>query len=85
MIFVSMAINIVIFLLIFNWSYLSNRRNNPDYPAKPVSQAIVFPLALAVIFTLLVDAYRGIMYYQLIMFLVAGLILFGVFYLNKKK
>ncbi len=77
---VSLTINIILFLLIFNWSYLQQRRMNPYYPPKPIAQSILFPVGLAVAFTLLVDAYRGIMYYQLIMFLMVAALLFWKLY-----
>ncbi|HRY13101.1 MAG TPA: hypothetical protein P5309_05980 [Syntrophomonadaceae bacterium] len=78
-----MAINSIIFLLIFNWSYIQKRRVDPNYPPKPIAQSILFPLGLAVAFTMLVDAYRGVMYYQLIMFLLVAALLFWMFYGKK--
>ena len=84
MIFLSMLINTCVFLLLFNWSYLNKRKTNPNHPPKPVAQSLLFPIALAVVFTLLVDSYRGIMYYQLILFLLVGGFLFWIFYIKKK-
>ncbi|MCX5780638.1 MAG: hypothetical protein NTV45_07460, partial [Firmicutes bacterium] len=70
--FISLAINIVVFLLLFNWSYLQKKRLNPAYPNKPVAQSILFPVGLSVAYTLLVDAYKGIFYYQMVLFLVVA-------------
>jgi len=81
--FVSLAINTVIFLLIFNWSYLQKRRTDPQHPPKPIAQSLLFPIGLAIAFTLLVDAYRGIMYYQLMMFLLVTVVLVWKFYGSK--
>jgi hypothetical protein len=78
--FVSLAINSVAFLLLFNWSYLQKKRKCPAYPAKPIAQSIVFPVALGIAYTLLIDAYKGIFYYQFILFMVVALILFWKLY-----
>jgi len=70
------VINILIFLLIFNWSYIQKKRLDPSYPNKPITSSLLFPAALAVAYTLLVDAYKGVIYYQLILFLVVAAVLY---------
>jgi hypothetical protein len=70
-------------LLLFNWSYFQKKRRDPSYPDKPIAQSILFPVALAIAFTFLVDAYRGIMYYQMILFLIVAAVLFWKIYLKK--
>ena len=78
--FVSMAINTLAFLLVFNWSYIQKRRHDPDYPPKPIAQSIIFPVGLGIAYTILVDAYKGIIYYQMILFLVVAGVLFWKLY-----
>lgn len=71
----------MIFLLIFNWSYVQKKRQDPSYPDRPLAQSLLFPLALAGAYTLLIDAYKGIFYYQFIIFLVvAGVLYWKIFY-----
>ncbi|NLN86325.1 MAG: hypothetical protein GX133_01765 [Syntrophomonadaceae bacterium] len=62
---------------------MQKKRNDPHHPTKPIAQSILFPVGLAVAFTLLVDAYRGIVYYQLIMFSVVAALLFWMLYIKK--
>ncbi|WP_207635327.1 hypothetical protein [Syntrophomonas wolfei] len=50
-----------------------------------MSQLILFPLALGVVFTLIVDVFRGFMLYQLLIFLLAALLLYWIFYVLKKS
>ena len=78
--FFSLAFNTLIFLLIFNWSYLQKKRLNPDIQAKPLAQSVFFPVGLAIAFTLLVDAYKGILYYQIMLFLIVAALLFWKIY-----
>lgn len=84
MIIVSLIINTVIFFLISNWSYLQKKKADPNYPERPLTKVILFPLALGVVFTLIVDAFKGVMVYQLILFLVAALLLYWIFFIMNK-
>jgi Flp pilus assembly protein TadB len=85
MIIFSLILNTAIFFLVLNFSYIKKKRENPAYPDKPVSQLILFPLALGVVFTLIVDVFRGFMLYQLLIFLLAALLLYWIFYVLKKS
>lgn len=85
MTFISLALNILVFFLLFNWSYLQKRRTYPDYPQKPLTQFIVFPMLLGIAYTVLVDAYKGIFYYQMILFLVVAGVLFWKLFGFKKN
>ncbi|NLO20785.1 MAG: hypothetical protein GX119_02135 [Syntrophomonadaceae bacterium] len=85
MIIISLIINTVIFFLISNWSYLQKKKKNPDYPDRPLTKVILFPLALGIVFTLIVDAFKGVMVYQLILFLVAAVLLYWIFFVMNKK
>ncbi|MDD2509770.1 MAG: hypothetical protein PHG94_01350 [Syntrophomonas sp.] len=85
MIFFSLILNTAIFFIALNLSYIKKKRENPAYPDKPVSQLILFPLALGVVFTLIVDVFKGFMLYQLLIFLLAALLLYWIFYVLKKS
>ena len=84
MIFFSLILNTAIFFIVLNFSYIKKKRENPAYPDKPVSQLILFPLALGVVFTLIVDVFRGFMLYQLLIFLLCFYIGFFM-YLRKAR
>ena len=84
MIIISLIINTVLFFLISNWSYLQKKKADPDYPIRPLTKVILFPLALGIVFTLIVDAFKGIMVYQLILFLVAAVLLYWIFFIMNK-
>ncbi len=64
---------------------MRNRRANPEFPEKPFSQLVLFPVALGVIFTLIVDAFKGIIFYQLLLFLVSAILLYWIFYKVKPR
>lgn len=81
----SLVINTLIFFLVLNASYWRRRRDNPDYPPKPATQVYLFPLALGVVFTLIVDQFRGIVMYQMFVFLAMALLLFWIFYILPGK
>jgi hypothetical protein len=85
MIVVSLIINTLIIFLVLNISYIRKKRENPDYPDKPFSKLVLFPLALGIVFTLIVDGFRGIMVYQLALFAVAALLLYWIFYILAAK
>jgi multisubunit Na+/H+ antiporter MnhC subunit len=80
MIAVSLIINTALFFLLLNMGYFRRRRQDPACPEKPFHQLYLFPLALGVVFTLIVDSFRGIVIYQMIIFLAAALLLYWIFY-----
>jgi hypothetical protein len=80
MIAVSLLINTMLFFMILNLGYIRRRRHNPDMPPKPFHQLYLFPLALGIVFTLIVDSFRGIVLYQMMIFLAVTLLLYWVFF-----
>jgi len=62
MTFLSLLINTAIFFFVMNYSYFKRKKENPDYPDKPVSQVVLFPLAVGIVFSLIVDSFRGACY-----------------------
>jgi hypothetical protein len=80
MIIVSLIINSLIFFAILNYSYLAKKKHDPDLPDKPFAQMWLFPLCLGIIFTILVDAFKGVMFYQLILFVLAAILLYWIFF-----
>lgn len=84
MIVISLVINTLLFFLVLNYSYLANKRKDPDYPDKPLARLLLFPLCLGIVFTILVDAFKGIMFYQLILFVLAAILLYWIFYVVRK-
>lgn len=85
MIFLSLLINTILFFLVLNFSYIKQKRTDPNYPDKPFSKLVLFPLALGIIFTLIVDVFKGIFIYQIIFFLIAALLLYWIFYILNSK
>ncbi len=85
MIAISLIINTVIFFLITNWSYLQKKKADPDYPTRSLTKVILFPLALGIVFTLIVDAFKGVMIYQLILFLLAAVLLYWIFFVMNNR
>jgi len=71
--------------LVINYSYFKRKREDPNYPDKPVSQVVLFPLAVGIVFSLIVDSFRGSMLYQLLLFAVAVLLLYWIFFIVNKK
>jgi len=80
MIAVSLLINTALFFLLLNMGYYRRRRQDPGYPEKPFHQLYLFPLALGIVFTLIVDSFRGIVMHQMMIFLAAALLLYWIFY-----
>lgn len=80
MILVSLIINSLIFFLVLNLNYLRRKRTDPGHPDKPFSKLVLFPLALGTVFTLIVDGFKGIVVYQLLIFALAALLLYWIFY-----
>ncbi|MEN6328540.1 MAG: hypothetical protein ABFD18_20320 [Syntrophomonas sp.] len=85
MIFISLLINSVIFFFLLNFSYIKKKKENPNYPDKPISKLLLFPLALGIVFTLVMDVFKGIMFYQMLLFALAALLLYWIFYVLSKK
>ncbi len=86
MIYLSLTINCLLFFLLLNLSYIKNRRADTGYPEKPFSKLVVFPLTLGIIFTILMDVMKGLMFYQILIFLFAAALLYLFFYVfNGKK
>lgn len=81
MIFLSLLVNTLLFFIIFNLSYIKQKKADPHYPDKPFSKLVLFPLALGIIFTLIVDVFKGIFIYQIIIFIIAALLLYWIFYI----
>lgn len=81
----SLLINIIIFFLLVNIRYFGLKRQDPNYPAKPFAQMIVFPIALGVAFTLLFDIIKGFMFYQFIIFGVVAAVLYWLFYVAGRR
>jgi len=81
----SFLLNTLVFVLLFNWSYIQKRRKDPDYPPKPIARSLIFPVALGIAYTFLVDIYKGIFFYQLFLFLIVALVLFWKLYTPKKN
>ncbi|HPF44256.1 MAG TPA: hypothetical protein PKV15_06110 [Syntrophomonadaceae bacterium] len=86
MIYLSLAINCLLFFVLLNLSYIKNRRADPDYPEKPFSKLVVFPLTLGILFTILMDVMKGLMFYQILIFIFSAALLYLFFYVfNGKK
>jgi len=85
MLILSLLINIILFFLIFNIGYLNRKKTNPATPDKPISQMYLFPLAIAILFTLIMDAVKGIFYYQMLIFIVAAILIYLLFYKAGQK
>lgn len=85
MIFLSFILNTLLFFVVLNLSYLKEKRQNPDYPDKPFSKLVLFPLALGIVFTLIIDMFKGIFFYQILLFGLAALFLYWIFYVFGKK
>ena len=85
MLIISLLINIIIFFLIFNMGYLNKKKTNPATPDKPLSQMYLFPIAIAILFTLIMDAFKGIFFYQMLVFVVTAILIYLLFYKAGQK
>jgi len=85
MIILSLILNTLLFFVVFNISYINQKRLDPDYPDKPFSKLVLFPLALGIVFTLIIDMFKGIFIYQMLLFGLAALFLYWIFYVIGKK
>ncbi len=85
MLILSWLLNVLLFFAVLNISYIKNKRHNSNYPDKPFSKLVLFPVALGTVFTLIIDAFKGIIFYQLILFIVAAILLYWVFYIFKPR
>lgn len=80
MMILSLILNTLLFFVILNISYWRQKKNNPDYPDKPFRKLVLFPLALGIVFTLIIDIFKGIFIYQMLLFGLAALVLYWIFY-----
>lgn len=85
MIYLSLALNCLLFFLLVNMSYIKNRRKDPDYPEKPFSKLVLFPLALGIVFTVILDVMKGLMFFQILIFLIVAVLLYLIFYVFRWK
>ena len=85
MIYLSLAFNCILFFLLLNINYIRERRANPNYPDKPFSKLVVFPLVLGIVFTVILDVMKGLMFFQIILFIFVALLLYLIFYVFNKK
>ncbi len=76
----SFLINTLIFFLLVNLPYINRKRRAPYTPDKSMAQFLFFPLALGLVFTLLFDVLKGILIYQLMIFILTALLLYWLFY-----
>ncbi|MGR6835863.1 hypothetical protein [Syntrophomonas erecta] len=81
----SLAINTLLFFIVLNLSYIKKKMADPEYPDKPFTQLVLFPLSLGIVFTLIVDVFKGIMFYQLIIFILVAIFLYWIFFVFQKK
>lgn len=85
MLAISWFLNVLLFLVVLNISYIKNKHHNNNYPDKAFSKLIIFPLALGTVFTIIVDVFKGFVFYQLILFIIAAILLYWVFYFYKPR
>ncbi|QGT99280.1 hypothetical protein SYNTR_0687 [Candidatus Syntrophocurvum alkaliphilum] len=85
MIIASFLVYSIIFLTIFNYSYLKEKKENPNIPKKPISKAFWFPVSLALAFTIIVDAMKFFFIFNIIIFLVVGVVLYWLFNFYSKR
>jgi hypothetical protein len=81
MAFLSPIIYSVVFFLLLNWSYIKKKRKDPDYPDRPFSQLVVFPVILGLAFFLVARLFRLVS----LIFLILALLLYWAFFVAKKK
>jgi hypothetical protein len=65
--------------------YINNRRKDPDYPEKPFSKLVLFPLALGIVFTVILDVMKGLMFFQIIIFFIVAVLLYLIFYVFNRN
>lgn len=85
MIYLSLAFNCLLFFLLVNMSYINNRRKDPDHPEKPFSKLVLFPLALGIVFTIILDVMKGLMFFQIIIFIIVAVLLYLIFYVFNRN
>ncbi|NLB52357.1 MAG: hypothetical protein GX808_05380 [Syntrophomonadaceae bacterium] len=85
MIYLSLAFNCLLFFLLVNMGYINNRRKDPDYPEKPFSKLVLFPLALGIVFTVILDVMKGLMFFQIIIFFIVAVLLYLIFYVFNRN
>lgn len=85
MIALSLILNSLLFFLLLNWSYLGERRRNPNTPERPLSLLVAYPLVLGVIFTLIGRLFKTLFIYQTLIFLIVAVLIYWVFFKSKKN
>ena len=85
MIYLSLAFNCLLFFLLVNMGYINNRRKDPDYPEKPFSKLVLFPLALGIVFTVILDVMKGLMFFQFFIFFIVAVLLYLIFYVFNRN
>lgn len=81
----SLIFNSLLFFLLFNWSYLGERRRNPNTPERPLSFLVGYPLVLGVIFTLIGRLFKTLFIYQTLIFIIVAVLIYWVFFKSKKN
>ncbi|MDD2619364.1 MAG: hypothetical protein PHC92_01655 [Syntrophomonadaceae bacterium] len=64
---------------------MKKKRENRNYPDKPFAKMVFFPIALGIVFTLIMDVFKGIMIYQFMLFAAVAFLLYWIFYVFNKK
>lgn len=81
----SIVLNVLLFFLLINWNYLSEKRRNPNHPDRSLSLLVGLPLALGIVFTLVNRVFRFMFFYQIVIFIVLAALIYWSFFLTKKK
>ena len=81
----SFLVNALIFFVIFNFSYFQQKWANPNYPNKPLKKMLYFPLTLALLFSLIINAFKGFFLYQLVLFILALLFAYWLFNISERS
>lgn len=81
---ISLIINILVFLLLFNLSWLIEKRKNSELPPPPVSKSILMPVMLGLALTIL-DTMRIQFAMQLGILLVLAGLLYWAFSIFLRK
>jgi len=81
---VSLILNILVFLLLFNLPWLVERRKRPGQPGGPPFKSVVMPVTLGVALTIL-DAMRLQFFMQMGILMVLAAVLYGIFSIFLRK
>lgn len=80
MFFISFFLNCYLFFMLFNLSYFRQRKEDPYYPEKPLSKLLFVPTFIAIVFTLLLDVMKGMMIYNVLLFVIIAAVIYLIFY-----